>query len=63
MSDWDQLHYYLLHDKPLRTPDDHLVDANDIAMPEDEIAFWKNQPRDEHGRWVSDGQDEDEGPG
>lgn len=64
MTHQEMLEHYLQAYKPVRTPDDPLVDANDIAMPEDEIAFWKTQPRDDHGRWLpGNGQEGDEGPG
>lgn len=54
--------HYVNAYKPVRTPDDPLVDANDIAMPEDEVTFWMTQPRDEEGRWT-DGQESPEGSG
>lgn len=62
MSQQDMFEHYLQAFKPERDSDDPLVDANDIAMPEDEVEFWRTQPRDEHGRWT-DGQDDVEGPG
>lgn len=62
MSD-EMLIHYLETFKPERDPDDPLVDANDIAMPHDEVEFWKTQPRDEHGRWESTGQEPPEESG